>query len=58
MAGVSKLCVRSYRSNPVKRDDDVWQARLSVDISMGVAAELKPKLLETLARGVRYMLNN
>lgn len=42
----------------MKRDDDVWQARLSVDISMGVAAELKPKLLETLARGVRYMLNN
>ena len=50
--------MRPFRSNPAKRDDGVWQARSSVDISMGVPAELKPKLLETLARGVRYMLDH
>ena len=58
MNGMGKLCVRFFGSNPAKRDDGVWQARSSIDISMGVPAGLESKLLETLARGVRYMLND
>ena len=57
-SGVHKLFLRCFRSNPVKGDDGVWQARRSVEISMGVPAGLKPKLLETLSRGVRHMLDN
>lgn len=52
--GMGKHYIRSFRSNPTKGDDGVWQARQSVDVSMGVTAELKPRLLEILARGVQH----
>ena len=54
---MAKLYLRCFRSNPTKGDDGVWQARQSVEVSMGVMSELKPKLLETLARGIQYDLN-
>ena len=54
----AKQALRCFRSNPVKGDDGVWRARPSVDIMMGVLAELKPRLLETLARGIPYILDN
>ena len=50
--------LKCFRSNPTKGDNGVWQARQSIDISMGVPAELKPKMLEALARGIQYMLND
>ncbi|KIJ69609.1 hypothetical protein HYDPIDRAFT_79916 [Hydnomerulius pinastri MD-312] len=57
-SGVAKYYFRPFRSNPVKGDDGVWRLRQgSVDVSMGVPAELKPKLLETFANGVHYMLD-
>jgi hypothetical protein len=57
-SGVAKFYLRPFRSNPVKGDDGVWRAcQGSIDISMGVPTELKPKLLGTLARGVQHMLN-
>lgn len=54
-SGIGELCLRYFRSNPVKGDDGVWQARHSVDLSLGVIAELKSKLLETLACGIGYI---
>ena len=58
MNGMGKLYVRFFRSNPAKRDDGVWQARSSIDISMGVPVGLESKLLGTLAQGIRHMLND
>lgn len=54
---MAKFYLRCFRSNPAKGDDGVWRTRQSVDVSMGVIAELKPKLLETLTRGFQYNLN-
>lgn len=56
--GVIKHYLRCFRSNPIKGDDGVWRARRSVDIAMGVEAELRPKLLETLGHGISFPLNN
>jgi hypothetical protein len=55
---MAKLSLRCFRSNPTKGYDGVWQARQSVDLSMGVMSELKPKLLETLAHGIQYIITN
>lgn len=55
--GVAKLYLRCFRSNPTKGEDGVWRTRHSVDVSMGVMAELKLKILDALGRGVRYNLN-
>jgi hypothetical protein len=55
---MGKFFLRCFRSNPTKGDDGVWQARQSVDVSMGVMSDLKPKLLETLSRGIQYNLYN
>ncbi|KAG8217370.1 hypothetical protein J3R82DRAFT_5465 [Butyriboletus roseoflavus] len=57
-SGVAKHYLRCFRSNPTKGDDGVWQARQSVDVSMGVIADLKPKLLETLGCGIKCVLDN
>ncbi|KAF8549000.1 hypothetical protein OG21DRAFT_1526104 [Imleria badia] len=56
--GIGKHCLRCFRSNPVKGDNGVWKTRQSIDISIGVPTELKPKMLETLARGVQYMFDD
>ena len=57
-SGVFKLYLRCFRPNPAKGDDGVWRAPQSVEISMGVPAGTKQKMLETLSRGVQYMLDN
>ncbi|KAG9318308.1 hypothetical protein JVU11DRAFT_392 [Chiua virens] len=57
-SGVAKSYLRCFKSNPTKGDDGVWYPRQSIDISMGTTSELKPKLLETLAYGIPYMLDN
>jgi len=56
--GVYKGHLWCFRSNPIKGDDGIWRACQSVDVSMGVKVGLKPKLLETLGRGVSFLLNN
>ena len=50
--GCMKFHLRTVKSNPMKGADGVWHARQgSIDISMGVPAELKSRILDILARG-------
>ena len=49
-----KNLLRAFTSNPVKGADGIWHARQgSIDISLGVSLELKPRVLEILAEGFR-----
>ncbi|KAF8548427.1 hypothetical protein OG21DRAFT_1516306 [Imleria badia] len=51
-----RVLVEMFQVEPcIKGDSGIWQARQSIDIS---PAELKPKMLETLARGAQYMLKD
>ncbi|KAI6043330.1 hypothetical protein EDC04DRAFT_2890968 [Pisolithus marmoratus] len=52
--GFSKFYMRSFRSNPVKGDDDTWRPRAgSIDVSIGIATPLKTRVEEILSRGVQ-----
>ena len=57
-SNTGKFFLRCFKPNPMKGVDGVWRVPQSVEITIGVPAELKPKLLETLSQGVRYMLDN
>ncbi|KAL4079456.1 hypothetical protein J3A83DRAFT_4209798 [Scleroderma citrinum] len=51
--GVYNIFVRPFISNPVKGVDGIWHSRQdSIDVSMGVSAGLKSRMLDILARGV------
>lgn len=51
--GFSKFYLRSFRSNPVKGDDDTWRPRAgSIDISIGIPVTSKTRVQEMFSRGL------
>lgn len=51
--GFSKFYLRSFRSNPVKGDDNTWHPRAgSIDISIGIPVTLKTRVQEIFSRGL------
>ncbi|KAI6035944.1 hypothetical protein BKA83DRAFT_4485033 [Pisolithus microcarpus] len=51
--GFSKFYLRSFRSNPVKGDDNTWHHRAgSIDISIGIPVTLKTRVQEMFSRGL------